>query len=73
MNLYGRIEDPRFFQRSKLIMRILYFRNKLVLKRYDHISFRHRSNQRKIFHPDAILEIVMRRFMLIVARNLGSR
>jgi aminoglycoside N3'-acetyltransferase len=73
MNLYGRIEAPRFFQRSRLIRRILYFRNKVVLKRYDHVSFRRRPTRKRIFHPDAVLEIAIRRFMLIVSRILGSR
>jgi len=73
MNLYGRIRDPKFFQKSRLIRRILVFRNKLVLKRYDHVSFRRRPTQKRIFHPDAVLEIAIRRFMLIVSRILGSR
>ena len=72
MNLYERIKDPKFFQRSILIRKILFSRNKLVLKRYSQISFC-RSKRKRIRVEHSLLETALRRFVWIVSIILGSR
>jgi aminoglycoside 3-N-acetyltransferase len=45
MNLWGDISEPRFFQRSRLMRKVLQFRNYLlILKRYNRIVVQDRSS-----------------------------
>jgi len=69
MNLYGKIRNPKFFQKSLLVRSVLSYRNKLVLKRYSHVSYRSSGVKRKI-HPDFILETGLRRLIWIFSKIL---
>lgn len=72
LNLYSRIKNPRFFQRSLMIRKILFFRNQLILQRNSRISFR-RHKWKRFYHPRVILEIIIRRFLIVVSTIMDSR
>lgn len=40
LNLYSRINNPRFFQKNPLAIMLIGFRNKLVLKRYSYFGLK---------------------------------
>ena len=72
MNLYGRIRNPKFFQRSLFIRRILSYRNRLMLKPYSCVSFRSSERKRK-FHPTVLLEVCIRRFIRLISKILKQQ
>lgn len=47
MNLYNRIKDPRFFQRSRLVMKTLALRNRLIIRNYTHLAFKKKKSEKK--------------------------
>ena len=61
LNLYSRIENPHFFQKSKFMRKVLGWRNSFVLGRYSHISFSNDSTHKRPITPDAFFDIVLRR------------
>jgi aminoglycoside 3-N-acetyltransferase len=69
MNLYGKIKNPKYFQRSLLTRRILSYRNELLLRRYSRVSFQAPGQRRRI-HPDYILESGIRRFLWLISKFL---
>jgi aminoglycoside 3-N-acetyltransferase len=69
LNLYGKIGNPKFFQKSLLVRLVLSYRNKLVLRRYSHFSFQSSGRKSKI-HPDFVLESGIRRLLWIFSKIL---
>jgi len=70
MKLYGRIWNPRFFQRSLVIRQLLSFRNKLILRRHSYVSFSN-PKKKKAFHPTVILEVGIYRAVWLVSKILN--
>ena len=70
MNLYGRIANAAFFQESFLMRRVLYLRNKLLLRSYSKISFQN-SRPQKTFSQASLLENVFVRTSRVVSKILN--
>lgn len=69
MNLYERIRNPKFFQRSLLIRQLLHQRNRIALRRYSYVSFNSSQRKRKI-HPAGALKAANNRFYWLVSKIL---
>ncbi len=69
MNLYGRIRNPRFFQKSMFIRRLLKYRNGLELRRCSRVSCRNVSSRRKI-HPSYLIGVGIYRFVWVISKIL---
>lgn len=54
LNLYDIIKNPHIFQRSIIVRELIEARNKLILKKYSHISIR--KSQKKQISLNAIIE-----------------
>ena len=61
LDLYPRIENPHFFQRSMFMKRILGLRNSLILGRSNRVSFSDNQRRRRLITPDAVFDIALRR------------
>jgi aminoglycoside 3-N-acetyltransferase len=64
MNLYQKIANPRLFQRNLFVRNIITARNKLILKKYNHLSYSNQSSKNRIkaislleFPPSQILRL----------------
>jgi aminoglycoside 3-N-acetyltransferase len=70
LDLYKKIENPRYFQKSRLLRRFISFRNKLTLSsRYSYISFSTSPKKRKfspVIFMDAIISLVAAFFSKIL-------
>jgi aminoglycoside 3-N-acetyltransferase len=64
MNLYGRIANPLFFQKSMFMRILLSLRNKLILRRYSYVSFCNTTCKQKVT-PRIFLDIVLRRIVWV--------
>jgi aminoglycoside 3-N-acetyltransferase len=71
MKLYGKIRDPKFFQRSSVIRQLLGFRNNLILRRHSYISFRN-PKKKKTFRSTTILEIGTYRLVWLFSKILDK-
>jgi aminoglycoside 3-N-acetyltransferase len=69
MNLYGRISNPRFFQKSMFIRRLLRYRNALELRRCSSVSFQEASWRTKI-DPANLLRFGIYRFVWLISKIL---
>lgn len=68
-NLYRRIRNPRFFQRSKFFRQVLALRSKLVLRRYSHISFSD-SRHTKLKDTSAIVKTAIKDDLLPILTSI---
>jgi aminoglycoside N3'-acetyltransferase len=69
MNLYGRVKNPKFFQKSLFIRRILSYKNRLALRRYSFVAFNRSKWKRKI-HPARVLETGINSSVWLISKIL---
>jgi aminoglycoside N3'-acetyltransferase len=73
LNLYGKIANPMFFQKSKFMRKLLSSRNNLVLlRRYSRVSFKNSSWRKKV-SPNVFLEIALRRTIWIIYKIINRQ
>jgi aminoglycoside 3-N-acetyltransferase len=70
MDLYGRIRNLRFFQKSLFVRLLLNCRNRLLLRRYSCVSF-YSSGWRRKIHPAFVVEVGIRRLVWLISKFLG--
>lgn len=72
LNLYRSIKEPRFFQKSSIVRRILGFRNRLVLSRYSAFSFK-KTERHGIPSLSYLMEFGPSRILNIAKRKLRKQ
>jgi aminoglycoside 3-N-acetyltransferase len=72
MKLYGKIRNPKIFQKSLFIRRILSYRNRLELRRYSHVSFQSSGLKTYILriHPARVTDVCFRCFVWLISKIL---
>ena len=67
LDLYDKVKNPIYFQRSKLLIQLLCFRNKIILlRKYNRVSFCNPRMKRK-FQPVSFTATILLRISLILS------
>ncbi len=69
LNLYKKIQNPRLFQRSFFVRKIVSLRNKLVLKKYSYVAYCKDSQQNPL-QPFGKIEFVLTRILAKTQKHL---
>jgi uncharacterized protein (DUF849 family) len=72
LNLFKRIANPLFFQKSMFMRRLLSSRNQLVFRRYSYVSFK-TLKWKKRLNSHVFLEIRLRRIAWIIYKILNRQ
>ncbi len=70
MNLYDKIENPMFFQRSRILRNILGIRNRILLGKFARVSLQEVSSRTENRDPRSLKRVIRNLVLSLVTRTL---